>query len=284
MWLDASITLRPDMPTYPGEDGPALDSLKAIARGDAADVRRLCMGLHTGTHVDAPGHFIAGAEGVDALPLDALVGPCRVVEVEADPDVSATALRAALGDRPPERLLLRTRNSRARPASWDRADFDEGFAALVPEGARWLVERGVRLVGVDYLSVEPYQAPEPFTHLALLGARVVIVEGLDLRAIPAGRYELFCLPIRLAGADGSPARVLLRPLHWPTDRDAYGTDRVNEPRETLDAAGRQSRSDLQRLVRRCGRPSWRGASGSRRGRQQPRRASRRHGMDPGRQR
>lgn len=212
MWLDASITLRPDMPTYPGEDGPALDFLKAMARGDVADVRRLRMGLHTGTHVDAPGHFIPGAEGADALPLDMLVGPCQVADVEADPDVSATALHAALGDRPHERVLLRTRNSRAQPASWDRAGFDEAFAALAPDGARWLVERGVRLVGVDYLSVEPYRAPEPLTHLALLGARVVIIEGLDLRAVPAGRYELYCLPIRLAGADGAPARVLLRTL------------------------------------------------------------------------
>lgn len=211
IWLDASITLRPDLPTYPGEEGPTLEFLRAMARGDVADVRRLCMGLHTGTHIDAPGHFIAGAEGVDVLPLDTLVGPCRVVEVEADPDVSATALHATLGDRPPERVLLRTRNSRERPGSWDRAEFDDGFAALTPAGARWLVERGVRLVGIDYLSVEPYRAPEPLTHLALLGARVVIVEGLDLRTIPAGWYELICLPIRLAGADGSLARVLLRP-------------------------------------------------------------------------
>ena len=208
--LDVSIPLRPGMPTYPGEAGPSFSLLKAMADGDPADVSAVTMGLHTGTHVDAPCHFLPGAGGVESLPLDALLGPCEVLEVDADGDVTAAQLAAVLDGRRPERILLRTRNSTGRRPAWSRDAFDPGFAALQPEAARLLIERGVRLVGIDYLSVEPFAAHEPRTHLALLGAGVVIAEGLDLRRVPAGPYELLCLPIVMAGRDGAPARVLLR--------------------------------------------------------------------------
>jgi arylformamidase len=209
---DATVPLRADLPTYPGEAGARLRHIKALARGDVADVRELTLALHTGTHVDAPGHFIPGAETIEALPLDVLVGPCRVVDVAAAPHVTAAALEAALGRDAPERLLLRTRNSSGPSPVWESARFEPGFAAIAADGAQWLVDRGVRLVGVDYLSIEPFEAKEPLTHRILLGARVVAVEGLDLRAVPAGRYRLYCLPIPLVGADGAPARVLLEKI------------------------------------------------------------------------
>ncbi len=211
MWIDVTVPLRPGMPTFPGEEGPTFDFVKAIDRGDPADVTRLRMAAHTGTHVDAPCHFLPGAAGVEALSTEALVGPCLVVDVPDGPDASADDLRAVVGDRAPERVLLRTRNSRGPSPSWSRDAFDDGFAALAADGARWLVARGVRLVGIDYLSMEPYGASPAETHLALLGAGVTIVEGLDLRAIEPGAYELIALPIRLVGRDGAPARVLLRP-------------------------------------------------------------------------
>src|SRR5512142_259287 len=203
MLLDVTLRLRPRMPTYPGEEGPRLDFIKSRARGDAADVRKLTLALHTGTHVDAPGHFIDGGAHVEALPLEVLVGPCQVVSIAGTPDVSAADLEALFpAGRPvPERLLLRTRNSAATPPLLLRDAFTRDFAAISHDAARWLVDRRVRLVGVDYLSIEPFAAKEPLTHRVLLGAGVVAVEGLELSRVAAGPYRLFCLPIPLAGAD-----------------------------------------------------------------------------------
>jgi len=208
--LDVTVPVRAGMPAYPGEAAPRFHLIKSLARGDIADVSGVAMALHSGTHVDAPNHFLAGAAGVEALPLDVLVGPCRVIDVDADVHVGAADLARALGDERPERILVRTRNSRSRPACWDRPAFYPDFAALAVDGAHWLVGRGTRLVGIDYLSVEPFGAPEPATHLVLLTAGVVIVEGLDLRDVDAGSYELLCLPLPMTGRDGSPARVVLR--------------------------------------------------------------------------
>jgi arylformamidase len=210
MLHEATILLRPGMPTYPGEDGPRLEMVKSMAKGDAADVRRLSLSLHTGTHVDAPTHFIKGGGGVEALSLDALVGPCVVAEIASQPHVTAAALESAFGAKAPERLILRTRNSTGPSPLWSRDAFDPEFAAIAPDAARWIADRGVKLVGIDYLSVEPFGAPEPLTHRTLLGAGVAIVEGLDLRKIPAGEYDLYCLPTFIQGADGAPARVILR--------------------------------------------------------------------------
>jgi arylformamidase len=211
MILDVTLRLRPGMPTYPGEEGPRLDFVKSRARGDPADVRRLTLALHTGTHVDAPGHFIDGGATVEALPLEVLAGPCQVVSIDGDPDVSAAALAARFpAGRPvPERLLLRTRNSAAAPPLLLRDAFTRDFAAIAHDAARWLVDRGVRLVGIDYLSIEPFAAQEPRTHRILLEAGVVAVEGLELSRAAPGTYQLWCLPALLEGADGAPARVLL---------------------------------------------------------------------------
>jgi arylformamidase len=202
---DVTVSLRSGMPTWDGEPGPALHPLKQIGvDGEPARVSILTVGTHCGTHVDAPAHVIPGAGGVETLPLEALVGPCRVVQVEAAPLIRPADLEPlATGV---QRLLLKTRGG----ALWDDPTFRHDFVALAPAAAEWLVAQGVRLVGIDYLSVDPYDAEPAAVHLILLGAGVVVLEGLDLRAVPPGAYDLAALPLKLDGADGAPARVVLR--------------------------------------------------------------------------
>lgn len=201
---DITRTLAPGMPTWPGEPGPELTALKRMAAGDPANVSHLGLGVHTGTHVDAPVHFIEGAPAAETLPLDALCGPARVVRI-ADPEAVRVAELERGGLRGVSRVLFQTRNRELIGETSFRRD----FVYLAPAAAEWLVAQGVRLVGIDYLSVEAFAAPRPLTHLTLLRAGVVIVEGLDLRAPPPGDYELWCLPLKLAGADGAPARAVL---------------------------------------------------------------------------
>jgi arylformamidase len=201
---DLSLPLSSGLPHWPGDPLFHRELASAISRGDPANVSRLALGAHAGTHVDAPVHFIEGRPGVDQLALQVLVGPCRVAEARPGPselgpgDVAERA----------ERLLIKTRNS----ALWTHPDrpFAEDFVAIGEELARRLVEDGVRLVGVDYLSVESFRAPRshPVHHL-LLDAGVVVVEGLDLSRVEPGGYELYCLPLKLVGSDGGPARVIL---------------------------------------------------------------------------
>lgn len=209
---DISAPVAPGVtPTYPGDPGLEISSWSAIARGDAANVSALNFGAHTGTHVDAPAHFIEGAAGVAALSLDELVGPARVVEVRQEARAVGAADVEALPIAGATRVLFKTRNS----AFWEdpRGRFREDFTYLEPDAARALVARGVRLVGWDYLSVEKFGSDDFATHRALLSAGVVIVEGLDLRAVGAGDYELFCLPLKIEAGhgDGAPARAILRP-------------------------------------------------------------------------
>jgi arylformamidase len=201
---DVTRTLQPGMATWPGEPGPELTLIKQMSAGQAADVSHLSLGVHTGTHVDAPRHFITGGAGVESLPMSALIGPARVVSIQNEGAVRVEELECA-GLDGVERVLFRTRNS----DQWSDSVFKEDFVYLDPEAARWLVDRGVSLIGVDYLSVEAFAAAEPLTHRTLLGAGVVIVEGLDLRDISPGDYFLSCLPLKFAGADGAPARVVL---------------------------------------------------------------------------
>ncbi|MGH2376880.1 MAG: cyclase family protein [Candidatus Limnocylindria bacterium] len=206
---DVTLTLRPGMPTWPGEDGPRIEPLKRIARGDSSNVSLVRFGDHTGTHVDPPVHFLEGGATIDRLPLEPLVGPCLVVGYGEEDHVSGQWLDGAGIPAGTERVLFRTRNSER----WARGDaaFDEGFIALDETAAHWLVRAGVTLVGVDYLSVEPFGSGKighP-VHVALLQANVVIVEGLDLHAVEPGDYDLFCGPLKIEGGTGSPARVLL---------------------------------------------------------------------------
>ncbi len=204
---DVTLVMRPGMPTWPGEDGPSIEPLRRIAKGDGANVSVVRLGNHTGTHVDPPIHFIEGANTVDRLPLDALAGPCRVVAYDSDAHISADWL-GSHGVAGVERVLFKTRNSELWRSG---APFDERFVAVDTSGAEWLVAHRTKLVGVDYLSVEPFGSGKighP-VHVKLLAASVVIVEGLDLSSVAPGDYELFCGPLKLERGDGAPARVFL---------------------------------------------------------------------------
>ena len=202
---DVSVPLRSGMVTYAGEPGPQLSFHSLIARGDSANVSALSLGSHTGTHIDAPHHFLDGAPTVEALPLDALVGPAHVIEHSGASHITAADLEAVGLPSGLQRLLIKTSNGRF----WDDDTFHTDFIGLAGDGARWLVERGFRLVGIDYLSIEQFQSPTHEVHKALLGAGVVIVEGLNLRRVAPGPYFLVCAPLKVIGADGAPARVFL---------------------------------------------------------------------------
>ena len=199
--IDISLLVRPDMHFFDGDPRMEISRVMALADGDPANVSLLSCGVHTGTHVDAPLHFIEGGSGVDALDVDALCGPALVVDLrQLDGHVDAATLEQIDFDGV-QRILFATRNS----LLWALPAFSPDFVAIEPDAAALLVERGVRLVGVDYLSVG-----SPETHRILLGADVVCVEGLDLGGVAAGSYEMFCGPVKLEDADGAPARVLLR--------------------------------------------------------------------------
>lgn len=195
---------------WPGDPPVVVEPAARISRGDVANLSDLRLGSHTGTHIDPPFHFLEHGATVDRLPLEALIGEAVVVEIpRSTGDIDPADLERA-GIEGATRVLFKTGNS----ALWGRPGvaFPDDYVALTPEGAQWLIDRGVRLVGVDFLSVERFDAPGHPTHRALLGAGVVIVEGLDLSGVAPGRYGLACLPIRLAGGDGAPARaVLLEP-------------------------------------------------------------------------
>ena len=202
---DVSVPLRSGMPTYGGEPGPHLDHLKQIARGDSANVTALSLGSHTGTHVDAPHHFLDGRSTVEAMPIDALVGPAQVIEMAEQRHITAADLESASMPDGTKRLLLKTPNSRF----WNDDDFHQDFVGLTGDAAEWLVARDFVLVGIDYLSIERFGSPEHEVHKTLLEANVVIVEGLDLSAVSPGQYTMACAPLKVVGADGAPARVLL---------------------------------------------------------------------------
>ena len=203
---DVTVPLRPGIPTYGGDEpGPMLEYTSLLSRGDSSNLSTLSLGSHTGTHVDAPHHFIDGRATVDALALDALLGPVHVVEHLGAGHINAGDIEAAVLPADARRVLFKTSNS----AAWDREEFHEAFLGLDPDAAQNVVERGVVLVGIDYLSIERFHAPGHPVHMILLGAGVVIVEGLDLRSVPPGRYRMCCAPLNVIGAEGAPARVFL---------------------------------------------------------------------------
>lgn len=206
--LDISLPVGPDMLVWPGDPPVAVEATARIARGDTANVSELRLGSHTGTHVDPPAHFLDGEGTADELPLDALVGDAVVADLtgRAGPvgpdDLDGLQLPAGTA-----RLLIKTDNS----ALWARRplEFPDDYVALSAAGARWVVDHGIRLVGTDFLSIEERHAPGHPAHVTLLSARVVILEGLDLSAVAPGAYTLACLPLKLAGGDGAPARAVL---------------------------------------------------------------------------
>jgi arylformamidase len=206
---DVSLVLRPDMVTWPSEPAPKIEPLRRIAKGDTANVSIVTMSDHAGTHVDPPIHFLEGGNTVDKLPLDALIGPCVVVAFGEPGHVSGEWLDQAKLPARTERILFKTRNS----ARWGdpTAAFTRDFTTVNASAARWCVDHGIKLVGVDYLSIEPQGAEKEGypVHKTLLGSNVVIIEGLDLRHVAPGQYELVCAPIKLLAGDGAPARVFL---------------------------------------------------------------------------
>lgn len=203
MLYDVTLPISPAMAHWPGDPG-----VEAEHRGGRVKTSRWVMGSHAGTHVDAPAHFLDVPWTMDDLDLDALVGPCRLLDMGEAPLVSADLLRAH-DLHGVARLLLKTRNS----AGWveDPTRFREDFVGLSLDAAELLVGLDVRLVGVDGLSVAPFRGGDG-VHEVLLGARVILLEGLALAEVPAGDYELLCAPLKLAGADGAPARTVLRTL------------------------------------------------------------------------
>lgn len=205
---DITLTTSAETPIFPGDPNAQISVMHAIADGAPANVSQICCGVHTGTHVDAPNHFIEGARRVHELELEKLIGDCTVIELPEDaPAVEAKHLENV---KHAERVLFKTRNSQF----WNEPEkgFRKDFTYIAPDAAKILVKRGAKLVGIDYLSVEKYGAETFDTHIILLEKEVVIIEGLDLREVSAGDYELICLPLKYDGGtgDGAPARTILR--------------------------------------------------------------------------
>jgi arylformamidase len=203
---DISLDVAAGGVVYPGNPPIAIELQQALARGDGANVSTLSFGSHTATHVDAARHFFDDGQTVDALPLDRLIGECLVIELDDSVMVIGMHELQQHDLAGAKRVLFKTRNSRLLQR---RAEFVKDYTYLAPEAADHLVRLGVELVGVDYLSVEQFKSGHHRTHRALLEAEVVIIEGLALRDVPPGRYELICLPLKLAGLDGAPARAVL---------------------------------------------------------------------------
>jgi arylformamidase len=205
-FIDVTVPLSAALPTFPGDPPFQIDVTHRMEGGDSYNVSRLTVGTHAGTHVDAPFHFIKGGATVDELALEILIGKVRVVDLGGKDSVERADLEA-LDLREDLRVLIKTRNS----GLLRQKAFQEDYVWLSPDAATYLAQVGIKLVGFDYLSIEKLGSRDYAAHVALLEAGVVIVEGLDLSEIEPGEYDMVCLPLRIAGADGSPARVVLRP-------------------------------------------------------------------------
>lgn len=203
---DVSVPISATMPTYPGDPPVSIEPASQIAKGAVANISRLSFGDHTGTHLDPPIHFVPGGKTVDQLDLNTLYGPAVVVDLtHVEKAIGAADLEGVKLAPGTVRILCKTRNSEL----WDRPGFQKDFVAFGWDAAQWLVQRGVKLIGIDYLSAEVFGTTEPNTHRILLGAGVIIVEGLDLREIAPGVYTLACLPLKIKDGDGGPARAIL---------------------------------------------------------------------------
>ena len=204
---DISLTISPSLPTWPGDPALELEQIESMDKGAHANVTRLSAAVHLGTHVDAPHHFLNDGRTVESLRLSILTGPCYVTQLPDGVDaITAEVLDRSEITADMKRVLFGTSNSHW----WKNGEtkFQTDFVAITEDGAEWLVERGVQLVGVDYLSVAPYGDSIP-THTVLLKAGIVIVEGLNLSQVSRGFYDLYCLPLKIADSDGAPARAIL---------------------------------------------------------------------------
>jgi len=205
-WIDISVPVRTGMVQWPGDASAEVVRTADMDEGAGCNVSKITLSSHTGTHMDAPLHFIAGAPSLDALDFTATIGPARVIEIRDSIAVTEGELLEHQVQ-PGERILLKTRNSRE---NWPDGGFRKDFVALTAGAAEHLASTGILCVGVDYLSVGPFQGDGKEVHTTLLGAGVWVIEGLDLSDVKPGEYELVCLPLRIANGDGSPGRAILR--------------------------------------------------------------------------
>lgn len=204
---DISLPISSNLPVWPGDPAVELEQILSMDDGEDANASHLSTGVHVGTHVDAPHHFLNNGRTVENLDLDILTGKAFVLHLDDEVNlITADILDAAPIPPATLRLLLRTKNSHKWTS--DSRIFDPNFVAISPDGAEWIVEHGIQLVGVDYLSVAPFDAPVP-THQILLKAGIIALEGCDLSQVPQGEYDLYCLPLKLIGSDGAPARTIL---------------------------------------------------------------------------
>jgi arylformamidase len=207
--IDISVSIGKSMPVWPGDIKPKLIQVKSQLKGDSSNDTRFICSSHAGTHIDAPRHFLENGKTVDQIKLDILMGPVYVVCFHKTKAIKAADLDKANIPRGTKRLLLKTDNSKL----WQKRvkKFKKDFVALTPDAAEWIVKRGIKLVGIDYLSIQKFNG-DPKTHKTLLSKNIVIIEGLNLSKVKSGLYELICLPLNMVGAEGAPARTILRPL------------------------------------------------------------------------
>ncbi len=208
---DITFPISNETPVYEGDPNVKIETAHSIKKGDAANVSSLCFGAHTATHVDAPGHFIDGARKIHEIELEKLIGKCRVVEL--DENALSVEPEHLENLETVERILFKTRNSQF----WNAPEqgFRKDFTYISPAAAKVLAEKNVKLVGIDYLSVEKFGSTDFATHITLLEKEIVIIEGLDLREVSGGDYELICLPLKIISetGDGAPARAILREIN-----------------------------------------------------------------------
>lgn len=206
-YYDISVSISPQLPVWPDTQPIEFQRTLDLDQGDIANDTTICMSVHTGTHVDASLHFVSSGRSVDELPLETLIGLATVIDVGELEVITAIFLEGLELPNNLKRILFKTKNSKL----WNSSTFEPNFVALSCDAAEWLINQGIVLVGIDYLSIQRfYDGPE--THIVLLQSDVVIIEGLNLRDVPTGNYELICLPIKLKGLEGAPSRVILRSL------------------------------------------------------------------------
>lgn len=204
---DVSLPISNDLPVWPGDSPILLTTTMSISKGDKCNLTKMEMGTHTGTHIDAPSHFIKDGATVDSIPIETLIGPCLVVELNSKELIEGKDFQK-YDLNGYSRVLIKTRNSEC----WAKniASFDTNYVSLGIHAVQYLIERNIRLIGIDYLSIEAFQSDGSPVHKLLLKNNVTILEGLNLSEVNAGAYELICMPLNLQGCDGAPARVLLR--------------------------------------------------------------------------
>ncbi|MHA1357517.1 MAG: cyclase family protein [Candidatus Helarchaeota archaeon] len=201
---DISIPISSNTPIYPGDTKIEVKPLYSIQKGDSANISELKLGTHSGTHVDVPYHFLQEGEKLNTISLDKFCGNAKVVELDVAEKITPKDLTAFLIQKD-EIILFKTKNSKL----WNLNEFQKDFIYLSPEAAEYLVRQGVKLVGIDYLSIEKYKSENHLTHTTLLQNGILILEGINLREVPSGEYFLICFPLKLIGVDGSPVRAVL---------------------------------------------------------------------------